>query len=530
MVLNFNTKRKSFLVSVLILFGLCLGYYINVLFKTDYHYIYFLDDAYIHLAMAKNFAMHHVWGVTSHEFSSSSSSPLFTGLLSGFIWLLGNNDQFPLYINLVFGVGIIYFLNAYFSEYFKETKNIVIAVLFTIFFAVLHLLLLSGMEHLFHVLLITINILCLTKINYNKSTVFGFYFTIVLMGLVRFESMFYFVILAFCFLLQSKWKTAFFVISAGLIPVAIFCYFNYQQDGYLFPNSVVVKGTKLDFTSGFLIQFKNIFLNNLILNISFYKVGIFPIIMCLVFIFKDIKKYNFSKVIENNFLLIVISLLMICHSLFAELKGGFRYEAYILTGFSMALIPKMKFFFEDFKNSIKNKKLLSVLGLANCLLLLYKFGIAHLALNNGGKNIYEQQVQSAKFLNTYYNTSKIVANDIGAITYYTDIQLLDIAGLASTELISLNENKAEFDDRFETFMTQYTLKNKYDLAIVYEVWLGGYVPKGWKKVAVLKIQNKISVAQDEVTIYCISSEKLNSLRENIKNFKWHRNVQVKMIQ
>lgn len=209
--------------------------------------------------MAKNFAMHHVWGVTSHEFSSSSSSPLFTGLLSGFIWLLGNNDQFPLYINLVFGVGTIYFLNVYFSEYFKETKNIVIAVLFTIFFAVLHLLLLSGMEHLFHVLLITINILCLTKINYNKSAVFGFYFTIVLMGLLRFESMFYFVILAFCFLLQSKWKTAFFVISAGLIPVAIFCYFNYQQDGYLFPNSVVVKGTKLDFTSGFLINLKIFF-------------------------------------------------------------------------------------------------------------------------------------------------------------------------------------------------------------------------------------------------------------------------------
>lgn len=55
---------KSFLIISIIFFSICLRYYINVLLKTDNHYIYPLDDTFIHLAMAKNFALHDVWGVT----------------------------------------------------------------------------------------------------------------------------------------------------------------------------------------------------------------------------------------------------------------------------------------------------------------------------------------------------------------------------------------------------------------------------------------------------------------------------------
>ncbi|MGH9386953.1 MAG: hypothetical protein ACRD2N_22015 [Vicinamibacterales bacterium] len=37
---------------------------------------YSLDDAYIHLAIAKNLARHGLWGCTPFHFSSSSSSLL----------------------------------------------------------------------------------------------------------------------------------------------------------------------------------------------------------------------------------------------------------------------------------------------------------------------------------------------------------------------------------------------------------------------------------------------------------------------
>ncbi len=83
---------------------------------------------------------------------------------------------------------------------------------------------------------------------------------------------------------------------------------------------------------------------------------------------------------------------------------------------------------------------MSLLIAANVFLMIYKCWAAHPIMSKG-ENIYEQQVQSAKFLHQFYNTSKVVANDIGAISYYTNIHLLDIAGLGSVETIYFNENK-----------------------------------------------------------------------------------------
>jgi hypothetical protein len=40
----------------------------------DCQFIYALDDSYIHLAIAKNLTRYGVWGLTPHEFASSSSS------------------------------------------------------------------------------------------------------------------------------------------------------------------------------------------------------------------------------------------------------------------------------------------------------------------------------------------------------------------------------------------------------------------------------------------------------------------------
>lgn len=487
-----------------------------------------IDDAYIHLAMAKNFALYDVWGVTKYKFSSTSSSPLFTYVLSILIKVSGNNDLLSLWVNVFFGVGTVYFLNKYFSGVFNMAKNIVLSVLFTLFFSVLHVQVLSGMEHVFHVFLFVVNILCLSNLK-SRYSVFGFYLTLLLMGLVRFESMFYFVILAFLFLLIKKWKDAFGILLIGFIPIVVFCYFNYQHDGYLFPNSVIVKGTKFTFDSHFPHQLKTVFLDNFLLNISFYKIGFFPIMMCLIFIIRDFRTKNFQLIINDHFLLIVISLLMVCHSMFADLKGMFRYEAYILTGFSMALIPKLKGLFEHFRTYIKKELIISGLVLANIFLLVYKFSFAHKMLIDGGKNIYEQQIQSARFLHSYYNESKIVANDIGAVTYFTNIHLLDMAGLGSKETIVFNENKRWADKQFQGFLTQYTITNDYDIAIIYEAWLQNHIPENWRKVAELKINNPITVARDKVSIYSINKNNIDKLKQHVRNFKWNRNVQVAIV-
>jgi len=69
--------------------------------------VYALDDAYIHMAMARNLAEHGVYGVTRYGFTSSSSSPLWTLLLAGFFAALGPRDGLPLAFNVLFAVSLL---------------------------------------------------------------------------------------------------------------------------------------------------------------------------------------------------------------------------------------------------------------------------------------------------------------------------------------------------------------------------------------------------------------------------------------
>lgn len=526
---------RSLLITSTIFFGICFIYILIMLSNTENYFTYILDDAYIHLAMAKNFALHGVWGMTKYSFSSSSSSPIFTFILSVLISIFGNNELIPLFFNIILSFLIIVFLNKYYKSFFDDSKHVVIANVFTLFFAVLHLQILTGMEHILQVLIIVISVFYFQKwlasdFKDNFSS-YWFYSTILLLGLVRFESMFYFVSLAFVFLLIKRFKEAIFILILGFLPILIFGYFNYQKDGYFFPNSVVVKGTLFDISGNYLEQIKDILLKNVFLNRSFYKVVFFSLLISVVLIWKDCRnKLKFEKIITNSFLIIVWSITLMLHSTFGEFKGPFRYEAYLLTAFTMAIIPKLIHFFKNPLYIIKHEKVTAFILCINFILLLYKFGFANMLITRGSANIYEQQIQSARFLQKYYNTSSVVANDIGAICYFSDIHLLDFVGLGSKEMIPFSKKGTVVDVRFKNYLTKYCEENNYQLAIAYEEWLMGQAPENWKKVAILTIKNNAVAGRDHVFIYSINPKIHESLIQNVKSFNWNKNVDIKILK
>lgn len=525
---------KNLLITCGLFFGICIIYIIMMISKTDFEFIYTIDDAYIHLAVAKNFALHKVWGMTQYAFSSSSSSPMFTFILSVLIFIFGNHALIPLIFNLTIAFFVIYFLNKYYSQYFSQNKSVVIAILFTLFFAVFHFQVLLGMEHVLQIFLFVVNVYCFQKwlaTDLKKSqSAYWFYFTIVLLGLVRFESMFYYASLAFVFACLKNFKNALLVLICGFVPIVIFGYFNYLQCGYFFPYSVVVKGASFDFSGDIFQQLKQVLFKNLIFNITFYKVSLFLVLIAGVFLYRDYRsKISFQRLVLNNLLLIVFSLTLLLNAFFGDFRGGFRYEAYLYVAFAMVIIPRIRYFFSNPISEFKKDRIIGFLILCNFFMVIYKCVFSHFVLLDGSKNIYEQQIQSAKFLKKYYNMSKVVANDIGAICYFSDIHLLDIAGLGSKEMIAFNTNGKTFDQKFKNFITSYTNENNYELAIVYEEWFGGHVPKNWKKVAVLKIDHNIVAALDHVVIYSIDLNNEKQLKENIRNFPWNKNVKVRII-
>src|SRR5579884_733752 len=80
------------IVGVLCLWASLAQILTDSLQRNDGHFIYAFDDPYIHMAVAKNFLLHGVWGVTPYGFTSSTSSILWPILLVAAYEVTGVND------------------------------------------------------------------------------------------------------------------------------------------------------------------------------------------------------------------------------------------------------------------------------------------------------------------------------------------------------------------------------------------------------------------------------------------------------
>src|SRR6476469_7310825 len=68
---------------------------------------YPLDDAFIHMALAKNLAEHGVWGVTPYGFTSPVSSLAWPVLIAMVDLIAGVHLWTPFWLNMVFGTALL---------------------------------------------------------------------------------------------------------------------------------------------------------------------------------------------------------------------------------------------------------------------------------------------------------------------------------------------------------------------------------------------------------------------------------------
>ena len=128
------------------------------------------------------------------------------------------------------------------------------------------------------------------------------------------------------------------------------------------------------------------------------------------------------------------------------------------------------------------------------------------------KNIYDQQIQMAKFLNRYYNNSTVIANDIGAISYFTNIKLIDLVGLGSNEILNIKTNDPKQFDKKVALMN-------YDLMIISEEWFDANKFGNRVKIAELKISNNHICWSDKVSFYFPSNKEKSNIYKVLENFK-----------
>src|SRR5438552_1524631 len=116
------------------------------------HVVYVLDDAYIHMAVAKNLAQHSVWGISQYGFSSATSSIAWPLLLAGAYLLFGPNEIASLLLNLVFATALVWVAYTILRSHKVQPAASLVALLAIVFATPLPPLIFTGLEHSLHAL------------------------------------------------------------------------------------------------------------------------------------------------------------------------------------------------------------------------------------------------------------------------------------------------------------------------------------------------------------------------------------------
>jgi hypothetical protein len=535
--------------------GLVFLYYQNTVSKTGGMFVYHLDDTYIHLAIAKNAAFYGNWGVTRNEFTSCSSAPAYTALIGFLMKLFGDNEMLPLAVNLIFGNLIILALYAF----MRDSLWFLIMTFFLCVPVLLHLQILSGMEHTMHIFVILAAFMLFLKCNegeFRDKRLWAFFLVMTsLLCLTRYESMFFVVPVLVVLLLNKRYVLTAQTFTAGFLPVLLFGLWSISKGGFFFPNSLLMKGTGIIFSGGVMEITKMTVYYTCKLYYQLFILPMFmvPVAVMLIIIVKSLVTGGHPVSVSGliltlkKYAVVFIPLTTILlHALFSTVQGQWRYEGYWLSLLYLALIILIREHIRANKGEIVTFAVIfSVFALPG---IVGRLETSHRVLTYGGKNIHDQQIQMAKFLNAHYNDAMVMANDIGAICYYTNIKLKDLVGLGSTDVLiakkeMLRDERTLYNNyrmkdlvkagsidalvirkMFSVDMTNVILQNKrYNVIMVYDNWFkikseDDYKRLGWTKVGRLEIEDNVICGGPVVSFYSSDETMAEDMRNNMVRF------------
>ena len=516
---NIIKKQLSLIISIVILW-IITGILLVISFKQNQgHIVYAIDDTYIHMAIAKNFAQDGVWGITKFGFSSSSSSILYTFLIAVIYFITGVNEITPFILNVIFATFTLLLVYIIIRRYELNSFWSFVVLLSIIFFTPLPALIFGGMEHTLHIILtisfVYLSVIILSK---DKANFLEYSFLLVLAFFVtaaRYEGLLLIFVVSILFVLKKKWLYPSFLLIAGVAPLVIYGIISIMKGWFFLPNSVLLKSNVLLYPGATRFLFH--FFGQILQNPHIY-------VLVLVALLLLISQYKEQKSLwkDTTIMLIIFIATTLLHTFFARFGWFFRYEAYLVAlGIVVVTINLKEYFLTRSSIHFDKSSLLKKVAIILVIIVIV-FPLAQRGLNSlmitpqATNNIYDQQYQMGLFLKQYYFGENVAANDIGAVSYFGGVRLLDLEGLGSLEVAKTKINGIYNTKKINDLARQKEIK----IALVYDRWYQKYggLPSNWIKVGEWKIQNNVVTGGDTVSFYATSFEEENKLINNLAIF------------
>jgi len=501
------------------------------------HFSYCLDDAYIHLAIAKHFAQEGVWGVTRYGFTSAASSLLWPLLLAGIFRLFGPHVLTSLLLNLLLATLLLALVYRLLRRQELPGAVVTIALCLLVVAMPLPIMIFNGMEHCLQALVTVLFLsyaaraiagnpqaslpsVALAKEGPHFSTLC---LLAPLLTLVRFEGLFLAFAACLLLLLRRRVLPALLIGAGALLPVAIYAVISLHHGWWWLPNSVLLKGTTPHLASlrglaQFLCLFyKRVFLVPGLANVLALALGCYLIAGARARAWWS----------ERQIALLLFLLLLLLHGATAGVPVWYRYEAYLIAlGIVVSTAPLYELFREwrlrkasPTSQTGQTCPTIARIAALAALLLLFDLsarrGVYGLLLTpRACTNIYQQQLQMARFLGRYYPGASIAANDIGAINYFNDIHCVDLAGLANMPVArKLRAHRLD-----SAALAEITRTADVKVAICYTDWLRGQAPPAWINIAGWRIPHNVVCGGPLVSFYAIDPSEAAPLAAHLREF------------
>ena len=381
------------------------------------HWYYPLDDTYIGMSLSKHLAELGVWG-TSSQFASASSTPGFAVTLAAVYKIFGISEYAPLAIGMVCAVGCVYVSDRLFRRstvLFRSTITVLVAVLVP-----LSTMVLIGMEHALQILLCLMFFESILPCIVEKSDVSWKALTFAALAVsVRYEDLF--VVAGACLLLliQKRFKAMALLTGAAYLPVFAFGLYFRAHGGEWLPNSVLLKGGLAAYRLPSLIVY-----------------GPHMILPMVAF---TILAWRFRNRFETRARAasIITAVALWLHFAFAGYGWVYRYEAYLI---ALAIVSLgMVYAEQPFPHKF------GVLILFATAFMFFHTMYATVTIPGRSRVFYTQQFQTMRLIRDMQVPAAV--NDLGAVTFFTDVPVLDLVGLGSQDAFEIRHaHKYTTDD------------------------------------------------------------------------------------
>ena len=494
--------------------------------------MYPLDDAFIHMELAKNLSQNGVWGINRFEFGSASSSLLYTILLAVFFKIFTVNTIIPLLINIVSGLILIFAIDLWMRKLHLTLLVRLVSLMCLIFFVPLPVMIISGMEHTLQCLFSFLFIYNFSSWVQNKeennlkkwkipNTLLTYS---ILLCSIRYESVFIVAIACLYLLLRRKLVSSIKLGFFALLPIALFGFYSVLKGSYFLPNSVLLKTEKF---VGLVAFVKDLFLEKLTIISSISglpsdKPGIsllatqFLLIIIPILYFINQKRIPVNKAFQ--LILILLMGTAFFHLAFASTGWFYRYEAYLFCSIiPIAVVVLHKVVLNKSENQVTSGISIVIGLLFFTFLCLPSFVRSITAISKAKQaciNIYDQQYQMGSFVANYYRTSPVAMNDIGVVSFKSEAKNIDLWGLGSIEVAKMRKE----GNHTATFFDSLCKENNVEFAMVYDSWFPDSLLTKWRKTATWQISNNVICGDDIVSFYVLDSTKYYSLQKNLIKF------------